>query len=155
LGNISEQKNWETETWGAPAKKTRPTTSVNGTALKGPPNSWVRTGHTQWRYYGPDNKAMYDRDYSSHGGSHPNPHTNKWNWDDPEHPHHEDYYEEDDYPPLSEEPHGPPQPAPAPPSPSEFSFEPPSIDWGPALAFGTFLLGCAYFWYTGDPSRIF
>ena len=45
----------------------------------------------QQRWYGPDGRAIWDRDWSHGGGVHEWPHDHSWDWSDPNHPDRPDY----------------------------------------------------------------
>ena len=40
----------------------------------------------QQRWYGPDGRAIWDRDWLHGGGEHEWPHDHSWDWTDPKHP---------------------------------------------------------------------
>jgi len=40
----------------------------------------------QQRWYGPDGRAIWDRDWAHGGGDHTWPHDHSWEWSNPEHP---------------------------------------------------------------------
>lgn len=46
----------------------------------------------QQRWYGPDGRAIWDRDWSHGGGKHEFPHDHYWIWIDPLHPDRFEYH---------------------------------------------------------------
>ena len=67
----------------AKSKNKGPTNGHNNLPKYGPPNTSMQKPNGDWRTYGPDGKAVTDRDYS-HPNDHPdlpNPHAHDWTWD--------------------------------------------------------------------------